>query len=249
VTVQENSDISGWTKVRRSRVHELVIEQIEERIRHGGLQRGDRLPSERQLSQLLGVSRPSVREALHSLEALGIVAERITSGPESAKVLATEPSDALTSMLRLHIGLSNFSELEVVQTRLIVEEWAVREAAAMATPTEVEALARTLKLMERSDIDILRFNALDTVFHTGLAQASGNRLIAYLTGALRDTVERHRLAAMRSLGPWHSVSQTLQIEHRSILDAVAAGDGDAAAAALRNHLRHTYPDAERQNES
>ncbi|WP_241032093.1 FadR/GntR family transcriptional regulator [Rhodococcus pseudokoreensis] len=245
MSVQEESGVgvTGWTKVRRARVHELVIEQIEERIRHGGLQRGDRLPSERQLSQLLGVSRPSVREALHSLEALGVIAERVTSGPESAKVLATEPSDALTSMLRLHIGLSNFSEIEVVQTRLIVEEWAVREAATMATASEVDDLARTLDSMDGRDVDILRFNALDSVFHTGIAQASGNRLIAYLTGALRDTVERHRLAAMRALGPWPSVSEGLQAEHRRILGAIADGDADAAAAALRDHLRHTYPEA------
>ena len=175
--------------MRRARVHELVIEQIEERIRHGGLQRGDRLPSERQLSELLGVSRPSVREALHSLEALGIVAERVTSGPESAKVLATEPSDALTSMLRLHIGLSNFAEVEVVQTRLIVEEWAVREATTKATAAEIAQLTQMLEAMEKPGVDIVQFNALDSIFHTSIAQACGNRLIAYLTGALRDTVE------------------------------------------------------------
>jgi DNA-binding FadR family transcriptional regulator len=242
--VQEDSvaGITGWTKVRRARVHELVIEQIEERIRHGELQRGDRLPGERQLSQLLGVSRPSVREALLSLEALGVIAERVSSGPESAKVLATEPSDALTSMLRLHIGLSNFSEFEVVQTRMIVEEWAVREAAATASAGDIEDLAKTLELMERPGVDILQFNALGSVFHTGIAQACGNRLIAYLTVALRDTVERHKLAAMRALGPWPSVSQSLQVEHRRILDAIAAGDADGAAGALRGHLCHTYPD-------
>ncbi len=241
--MQEGSEISGtgWNKVRRARVHELVIDQIEERIRHGGLQRGDRLPSERQLSQLLGVSRPSVREALHSLEALGVIAEPGTSGPDSVKLLATEPSDALTSMLRLHIGLTNFSEIEVVQTRLMVEEWAVREAATAATPADIDNLSRTLDAMELPDVDILRFNALDTLFHTGIAQASGNRLISYLAGALRDTVERHRLAAMRALGPWPSVSASLQSEHRRILAAIAAGDGDAAAAALSDHLRHTYP--------
>jgi len=243
VSVQENSvfEPSGWTRVRRARVHELVIEQIEERIRRGGLQRGDRLPSERQLSQLLGVSRPSVREALHSLEALGIIAERVTSGPESAKVLATEPSDALTSMLRLHIGLSNFAEVEVVQTRLIVEEWAVREAAAKATAAEIAQLTQMLEAMEKPGVDILQFNALDSIFHTSIAQASRNRLIAYLTGALRDTVERHRLSAMRALGPWPEVSKCLQAEHRSILNAISAGDADAAAAALKDHLHHTYP--------
>jgi len=241
--VQEDAGAAntGWTRVRRARIHELVIDQIEQRIREGGLQRGDRLPSERQLSQLLGVSRPSVREALHSLEALGIIAEPVTSGPESTKVLATEPSDALTSMLRLHIGLSNFSEVEVVQTRLIVEEWAVREAASTATVDDIAELSALLDAMEKPGLDILQFNALDTLYHTGISQASGNRLIAYLTGALRDTVERHRLSAMRKLGPWHEVSKDLQVQHRRILDAIAAGDGTAAAAALRDHLHHTYP--------
>ncbi|OBF30970.1 hypothetical protein A5724_22790 [Mycobacterium sp. ACS1612] len=241
--MQEDSgaQTTGWSKVRRARVHELVIDQIEQRIRQGGLHRGDRLPSERQLSQLLGVSRPSVREALHSLEALGIIAEPVTSGPESTKVLATEPSDALTSMLRLHIGLSNFSEVEVVQTRLIVEEWAVREAASSATVDDIAELCKLLDAMEKPGVDILQFNALDSLYHTRISQASGNRLIAYLTGALRDTVERHRLSAMRQLGPWQDVSKDLQVQHRRILDAIAAGDGAAAAAALRDHLHHTYP--------
>lgn len=231
---------TGWTQVR-ARVHELIIEQIEDRIRHGELQRGDRLPSERQLSQLLGVSRPSVREALHFLEALGVIAERVSAGPESTKVLATEPSSALTSMIRLHIGLSNFSEVEVIQTRLVVEDWGVRQAAAEASAEDLADLGRTLEAMDQPGLDIMRFNALDSVFHTGIAKASGNRLLAYLTAALRDTVERHRLSALRTLGAWPQVAQALQAEHHRILDEISKGNADAASAALRDHLRHAYP--------
>jgi transposase-like protein len=102
-------------------------------------------------------------------------------------------------------------------------------------------------LTERPGVDILRFNTLDSVFHTTMAQACGNWLIADLAGALRDTVERHRLAAMRALSTWESVSLCLQAEHRRILNAIAAGDADEAAAALRDHLRHTYPEATEQH--
>lgn len=144
-------------------------------------------------------------------------------------------------MLRLHIGLSNFAEVEVVQTRLIVEEWAVREATTKATAAEIAQLTQMLEAMEKPGVDIVQFNALDSIFHTSIAQACGNRLIAYLTGALRDTVERHRLSAMRALGPWPEVSNRLQAEHRRILRAISAGDADAAAAALKDHLHHTYP--------
>ncbi|MBC3189556.1 FadR family transcriptional regulator [Pseudonocardia sp. C8] len=234
-------DATGWQRVRRARAHELVIEQIEAQIRRGGLQRGDRLPGERQLSGLLGVSRASVREALRSLEALGILAERTTAGPESGPVLASGPSDALSSMLRLHIGLSNFTEVEVVQTRLMVEEWAVRDAAVRITPDDIAELSAVLDRMDRPGIDIVQFNALDSAFHNGIALACQNRLIGHLTGALRDAVERHRLVAMRSFGPWKQVSVQLQTQHRDILDCIASRQPDAAAEALRHHLEHTYP--------
>lgn len=232
----------GWSPVRRQvRAYELVLEQIETQIRQGGLQRGDRLPGERQLSELLGVSRPSVREALRSLEALGIVSARVSAGPESAAVLATAPSDALSSMLRMHIGLSNFTEMEVVQTRSMVEERAAREAADNITAEEAQGLRRILEAMDRPGIDIMAFNALDSSFHTGIANAGKNRLVAYLVGALRDAVERHRLTAMRSLGDWADVSRDLQMQHHRLLDCIERGDSDAAAHAIRDHLQRTYP--------
>lgn len=235
--------MDGWRQVRPARAHELVIGQVEEQIRRGALQRGDRLPGERQLSEMLGVSRTSVREALRSLEALGVITARTTAGPDSGPTLAEEPSSALTSMLRLHLALSNFTEAEVIQTRLMVEEWAVREASRNASAEQLERLTATLDAMDKRGLDILKFNSLDSEFHIGIANASGNRLVGYLTGALRDAVERLRLTAMRSLGPWSEVSLELQAQHRRILDCLRAGDESAAAEAIRAHLTATFPNA------
>lgn len=224
-----------------ARAHQLVMDHIEALIRGGSLRRGDRLPGERQLAEMLGVSRPSVREAVRSLRAIGVLAERTTAGPESGAALAVGPSDALTSMLRLHIALSNFTETEVVRTRLMVEQWSVREAANLASPEDLQRLEGVLDEMEQPGIDRARFNALDSMFHTGIALTCQNRLLGYLAGALRDSVERHRLEAMENLGPWEQVVADLQVHHREILTFIAAGRPEAAAEALHHHLGYMHP--------
>ncbi|AEA28863.1 GntR domain protein (plasmid) [Pseudonocardia dioxanivorans CB1190] len=224
-----------------ARAHQLVIDHIEALIRHGSLQRGDRLPGERQLADMLGVSRASVREAVRSLRAIGVLAERTTAGPESGAALASGPSDALTSMLRLHIALSNFTETEVVRTRLMVEQWAAREAAVLASREDIQQLEGVLEEMERPGIDRARFNALDSSFHAGIALTCQNRLLGCLAGALRDAVERHRLDAMQALGPWEQVAADLRAQHREILTFIAAARPEAAAEALHHHLGYMHP--------
>ncbi|MBC3189551.1 FadR family transcriptional regulator [Pseudonocardia sp. C8] len=242
MTAQDVPDFDPRGKRRSSaHAHQLVIDHVEALIRRGSLRRGDRLPGERQLAEMFGVSRASVREAVRSLRAIGVLAERTTAGPGSGAALASGPSDALTSMLRLHIALSNFTETEVVRTRLMVEQWAVREAAALASPEDIQRLEAVLDEMDRPGIDYAQFNALDSTFHTGIALTCENRLLGCLAGALRDAVERHRLEAMQARGPWDQVAANLRAQHREILTFIAAGRPEAAAEALHHHLRYMHP--------
>ena len=89
-----------WEPVRKVRTYEQVMAQIEKRITDGHLGPGDRLPSEREFSQLLGVSRPSLREALRVLQALGIVEVRTGGGPEGGSVFVGHPGSGFADLLR-----------------------------------------------------------------------------------------------------------------------------------------------------
>lgn len=243
------SERAGWRPVQKVRAHELVLKQIEQQILDGQLGRGDRLPSERQLSELLGVSRSSVREALRVLEALEIAIARTGTGEGSGSTLAGQPTEALGTILRLHVALSNLSIDEVVEGRVMMEAWTAKIAAQRATRQQLERLKEILDAMERKDLAHVEFNALDTQFHVQIAEACGNRLVSHLMQSIRDAVQQHMVSAFSSLGPeWRKVVDGLREEHRAILSAIEQGDGDEAADHVVHHISAFYglADAERE---
>lgn len=227
--------MSGWQPVRRTRAFEDVIARIEERIAGDGLTVGDRLPGERQLAEQLQVSRSSVREAMRVLETLGVVSSQAGRGPDAGAVLTSRPAGALTDLLRLHLGLSSLSLEEVIDARLMIEQWsAARAAAQRADPSALrDALERMDGAATAED-----FVEHDTAFHVAVAEASGNRLIAAMMRSLRDSVRRYAIEAVERLGD----TSGLRADHHRIHRAIVSGDHVEAAAAVEIHLRRAYPD-------
>jgi GntR family transcriptional regulator, transcriptional repressor for pyruvate dehydrogenase complex len=133
-----------WEPVARSRTYELVLTRVEQLIHDGRLRVGDRLPPERELSELLGVSRAAVREALRVLEAQGALRPRVGTGPDSGNVIAAMPGAGLTQFLRLHIALAHFPLDDVVEARAVLERSSARLAAERARS---EDLARMRELL------------------------------------------------------------------------------------------------------
>ena len=113
----------------QERSYSILLENFERRLRLGELRVGDRLPSERTLAEQYGISRPSVREALRILGALGLIRSSTGSGPKSGAIVISEPSDALSWALRMHIATRNLPVKDVVSTRLLLEGPAARAAA------------------------------------------------------------------------------------------------------------------------
>ncbi|MGC0418561.1 FadR/GntR family transcriptional regulator [Embleya sp. AB8] len=236
------TDGPDWRPVRRVRAFEEVVAQIEEQIASGRLRAGDKLPGERALAGALGVSRPSVREAMRVLEAMGVLVANPGSGPEAGAILAGSAGPALTGVLGLHLGLANFAVDDVVETRLLIESWAVRSAAHHAGEADLARLRTIVAAMDEPDVSQARFNEQDTEFHTAIAELSGNALVATFMHALRDTVRRHQRRAVAELGP---DTAALRADHRAILAAIEAHDPDAAADAVATHLRRAYPNVAR----
>jgi GntR family transcriptional repressor for pyruvate dehydrogenase complex len=217
-----------------------VMAQIEERILDGRLRAGDHLPSERELAVSLGVSRPSLRESLRVLEALGVVEIRRGGGPDGGAVLLSTPGDGMVNLLKLQIALAQFSWNDVLETRLALEVWSVEEAAYRSDDDDHRDLAAILDRMDDPGIDSSEFNRLDAAFHMRIAQSTSNALTAHLMGSLRTAIHRQMVQMYAELDDWRETAKTVRREHREILDAIVAGDGPSAADRVQRHITDFY---------
>lgn len=224
------------------RTHRRVLALIEQRITDGTLRAGDRLPAERDLAELLGVSRNSVREALRALESMDLVVREPGRGLASGCTITSGPSRALGTLLRLHLALSHFSLADLVDVRVQLEVQAVRQAAGrgLGLGEQTEQIDALLEGMGDTSLSPSQFNLLDTQFHIALSGTSGNPLILALMQALRDGVHQEMIAASERLTDWPPVADRLRREHQAIADAVRAGQEDEAASLMAAHIHGFY---------
>ncbi|WP_200944694.1 FadR/GntR family transcriptional regulator [Leifsonia sp. Root4] len=230
----------GWEPVQRLRTYEQVMAQIEERILDGRLKAGDHLPSERDLAVSLGVSRPSLRESLRVLEALGVVEIRRGGGSDGGAVLLSTPGDGMVNLLKLQIALAHFNWDDVLETRLSLEVWSVEEAAYRSNADDHRELLAILDQMDDPGIDSSEFNRLDAAFHMRIAESTGNALTAHFMGSLRTAIHRQMVQMYAELEDWHETAKTVRAEHREILQAIIQRDGQAAASLVRMHIADFY---------
>lgn len=236
----------GWTRewapVSRVRTYELVLDRIETQIVNGALRAGQRLPPERELAALLGVSRPAVREALRILEAQGVVRSRVGTGPDSGTTIDRVPSDALARLLRLHVALGSFPLDDVIETRVALERSSVVLACRHPGERNLARMRAALQAMDEPEISREQFNQWDTDFHVALADAGGNRLMSDVTRAIRESVRMPILATMTAMPDtgthsWPRILDGLRADHHAIFAAVEAGQADQAADRVESHIR------------
>ena len=223
------------------RTHQLVLAHVEAELVAGRLTLGGRLPGERALAEQLGISRPSVREAIRALEVLGVVRTATGSGPEAGAIIVADPAAGLGLALRLHVATSGVAVGDVVQLRLLLESWAVREAARR--PDDA-VLAHAAGLLDRMDAepDPDRFLDLDGDFHADLVGLAGNVLLTAVMTSVRGAVRSYVGAGARRLD-WSATARRLRAEHRRILEAVRAGNPDDAEREVRAHITGYYRDS------
>jgi GntR family transcriptional repressor for pyruvate dehydrogenase complex len=209
---------------------ERIARVIAELIESGRLAPGARLPSERELAQVFGVSRLAVREAAHRLEARGLVVVRRGSGSFVAtEIVAADSLDALVPA-----GTVDLDELADV--RMLLEPACADWAARRADRSSVAVLQRlALRFEEAAAQAAPRFEliaAADMELHLGIAQAAENELLAQLVEQLHGV---YRLQLEWSLRRPGRLEETL-LEHRRIVEAIGAGEPAPARAAMEEHL-------------
>ena len=197
-----------------------VLARLQGQIADGKYKLDERLPSESELCKAFGVSRPVVREALMSLQALGLT----TSQPGIGTFV-------VSNRVRVPLLLGRYSPAHVREVRRCIEIPAARLSAERRTDHDVGEIATILARMDDAD-NPARRNQLDASFHIAVARSSGNPLIVKLVEDLRSVLEEHSLAAARAPYRRRAAAE----EHRAIYDAIVDRDPDAAAAAMEAHL-------------
>lgn len=225
-----------------ARAWRVVLEKIEGDLREGRLGPGDRLPPERELATTLGVGRSSVREALRVLEVMGLIRTATGSGPTSGAIIIATPQGGLAQFLRLHVAAQGFPVSDIMQTRLLFEEWTVETLANAEGPELSEALA-TLEAMEDETLTPAEFLALDAQFHLSLAEASGNTVVAATMAGLRGSIETYVRDGAERIPDWKAMSERLHREHRDIIASIAARDAALARSTVRGHITGYYTEA------
>lgn len=206
-----------------------AIEQIENVIRNGEFQPGDRLPPERDLAELLGVSRPTVREALQALTLLGILDRRRGSGTYVSHV--SEANLAGTLGWLLSMAVHDKDALDVLDTRATLEAGLARLAAERMTNDAIEELNGHLAELKkaRTEDDILR---IDMTMHGLVAAAAANPLLQIMLNSLRRWEASTRIRTILVPRVPGKVAQ----DQETIVAALSARDPVRAETAMRRHI-------------
>ncbi|GHH68927.1 FadR/GntR family transcriptional regulator [Promicromonospora soli] len=223
------------------RTHERVLAQIETGLTAGKWPIGERLPAERALAEELGVSRPSVREAIRILEAMGIVRTAVGSGPSAGATVIDRPAAGLGAAVRLHVASGTLPVSDVVRTRVLLETGAVRDAAERTSDdAALDRVREHVEAMADPDLDVAAFLEHDQDFHIELARLSGNQLVEAILSGMRAAVASYVTAGAEAVEEWPRTAARLCAEHRAIVDAVARHDGAGAARLVREHIEGFY---------
>jgi GntR family transcriptional repressor for pyruvate dehydrogenase complex len=207
-----------------------AIGQLRAMIATGSFAAGQRLPAERELGDLLGVSRNSLREAVTALQSMGVLDVRRGDGTFVTDLGSGVVVEALGFVLDLHGG-ERLSE--ILEIRRILEPAAAARAAELIDAAGVEALREQLgQVGPQTNVEELVRH--DLAFHHLLATASGNALLAALLDALAGPTVRARV--WRGMTESGAVERTLA-EHGAIVEAVAAHDAELARSLIVAHVR------------
>jgi GntR family transcriptional repressor for pyruvate dehydrogenase complex len=206
-----------------------AIEKIKDMIVQGELRPGDRLPPEKELSERLGLSRNSMREAVKALEVIRVLDVRRGDG---TYVTSLDPAlllEAVSFVVDLHHGQSI---LEIFTVRRVLEAHAATTAAIRATSDQAAELKAEIAGVEPT-IDIESLAEHDTRFHALVADISDNRYLSSLIENMSTSTLRARV--WRGLTQEGAAERTLR-EHEGIADAIAAHDPELAAALMTAHI-------------
>jgi GntR family transcriptional regulator, transcriptional repressor for pyruvate dehydrogenase complex len=225
----------GGTR-KTGKTYERIIKHIRGEISSRKLRPGDRLQPEADLARSLGVSRPTVREALKVLESQNVL--RSSTGPTGGTFVeaidGTSVAEYLTDSISLLLDVEELTLEELWEVREVTDVPAAELAAARRTEQDMFVIERTVEMDElKEGVAIVS----DISFHRAVAQASKNRMLSVFAGSIHMTL---RTLAERYVIPEDVLTEVKRIsrqQHRLLCEAISEQDGALAASRMREHLQ------------
>ncbi len=218
-------------RVKRAGVKNQVFEQLRDRIIDRTWLPGAKIPSENSLANALGVSRVSIREALHMLVSLGLLETRHGGGTYVREYTGEIFLNPLLPLL----ALDKLNILHVLEYRKIVERGIVSLAVKRAGSAEIRELEDTLRVMQENRNDSRLFAEADLKFHLLLAKATGNPVVIKVNAVITDILKLSMYGIVESLGTRDGLDY-----HGRIIDAIKGRNGPLAEALMQEHVDRTF---------
>jgi GntR family transcriptional repressor for pyruvate dehydrogenase complex len=226
--------MNAFTPVRSRRVYTQIVEQIVDLIKGGEFPVGRQLPTERDLARRLGVGRASVREALSALQILGLVETKHGQGTfvcakEESPVLQTEASWIY----------SEESPFDIIHARLTIEPSIAALAARRRSETAVKHMEELLERVQADLYGMYVFSEGDRDFHSAIAEATGNSVIAAVMSGIRELMGQKMWRTLMTDTSFATPGRLQQGmgEHREIVEAIRLGNSELAAERMTRHLQ------------
>jgi GntR family transcriptional repressor for pyruvate dehydrogenase complex len=223
-----------FRRIEPEKLSRSVVRQIEDLILRGILRPGERLPSERELSERLGVSRPSLREAVADLSERGLLQSRASAGIFVADVLGSAFSPALVQLIANH----DEAVIDYIAFRRDLEALAAERAARMASDTDLAVVDTVFLRMEaahgkRNPADEAQ---LDAEFHLSIIEASHNVIMLHMMRSMFDLLREGVFYNRKAMFRQRTTRDDLLDQHRAINTALQARNPEAARTAVEAHL-------------
>ena len=222
-------------------IHRKILRWLENELFEGNIQLGQDLPTDSEIARAIGVGRSRTRDALRTLEDMDLVQLYTGRGKEMLVHLSDEPAAAASAALRLHMSSSRYPTRDLVQTRILLESWAI----ARIDPKTVSfaEMDEVLAQMEDFDLSIRDFLELLLSFHHQVMRCAGNELLVGLLASVRQPSFESMLSLVGRMPLWSSAVERLRAESRAIAEALKAGDAATARALVIGQLRGMYSEA------
>ncbi|WP_321369156.1 FadR/GntR family transcriptional regulator [uncultured Desulfuromusa sp.] len=219
--------------IRPKKLSEEIVEQIKELISRGDLGPGQRIPSERELATFLGVSRPSVREAIMVLEAIGFLESRQGGGTYVRSLADVTMADPLANMVERRDPRMLHALTEV---RIGLETWSAYLAAKRAEKPELDRLRELFTIMEEQSEHGGWDPEIDFQFHLTITAATHNTLQIHVLNTIQKLFQTTIMVALGEFYSKEGYIELLLNHHREILEAIEARDPERAREWMLKHL-------------
>ena len=219
--------------IRPKKISEEIVEQIKTLISRGELKPGDRVPSERELASMLGVSRPSVREAIMVLDAMGFLEARQGGGTFVRTLTDKSIADPLARLVEKKDPAMLRALAEV---RMGLESWSAYLAAQRAEESEIEEMRRLYAVMEKQAARGGWDSEVDAEFHYVITSASHNSLQMHVLDSIHSLFHTTIQVALMEFYRQEGHVEKLLTQHREIMEAIADHDPERARQKMMIHL-------------